>query len=105
MARIGHALSSEEHAPSQLVENARAAEDAGFEFALISDHYHPGSTPVLASPFVWFVLGGIAFRLEVGGWDRRHLPDDPHPPGDHRPGSGHGRLHDAGPVLPRCRHR
>jgi coenzyme F420-dependent glucose-6-phosphate dehydrogenase len=38
---LGYALSSEEHAPSALIRNAKAAEDAGFEFAFISDHFHP----------------------------------------------------------------
>jgi G6PDH family F420-dependent oxidoreductase len=69
MTRIGYALSSEEHAPSQLVENARAAEEAGFEFALISDHYHPWVDAQGHSGFVWSVLGGIAHAtttLEVG---------------------------------------
>jgi G6PDH family F420-dependent oxidoreductase len=69
MVRIGYALSSEEHEPRQLVEHARAAEGAGFEFALISDHYHPWIDAQGHSPFVWSVLGGIASAtttLEVG---------------------------------------
>jgi coenzyme F420-dependent glucose-6-phosphate dehydrogenase len=69
MARIGYALSSEEHEPRRLVENARAAEEAGFEFALISDHYHPWIDAQGHSSFVWSVLGGIAGAtktLEVG---------------------------------------
>ncbi|HEX6761281.1 MAG TPA: hypothetical protein VF094_00635 [Gaiellaceae bacterium] len=41
MIEIGYALSSEEHPPSELVRQAVAAEEAGFHFALISDHYHP----------------------------------------------------------------
>ncbi|MBA3587504.1 MAG: LLM class F420-dependent oxidoreductase, partial [Chloroflexi bacterium] len=39
--RFGYALSSEEHATADLVRNAAMAEESGFEFALISDHYHP----------------------------------------------------------------
>jgi alkanesulfonate monooxygenase SsuD/methylene tetrahydromethanopterin reductase-like flavin-dependent oxidoreductase (luciferase family) len=39
--RIGYALSSEEHGPLDLVRNARLAEEHGFEYALISDHYLP----------------------------------------------------------------
>ena len=69
MVRIGYALSSEEHEPRRLVENARAAEDTGFEFALISDHYHPWIDAQGHSPFVWSVLGGIAnatTKLQVG---------------------------------------
>ena len=40
---LGYALSSEEHDPHHLVRWAQRAEAAGFTFALISDHYHPGS--------------------------------------------------------------
>jgi G6PDH family F420-dependent oxidoreductase len=69
MTSFGYTLSSEEHAPSQLVENARRAEESGFEFVSISDHYHPWVSAQGHSPFVWAVLGGIAAvteRLEVG---------------------------------------
>jgi coenzyme F420-dependent glucose-6-phosphate dehydrogenase len=69
MTSIGYALSSEEHAPSDLVRHARLAEEAGFEFALISDHFHPWIDRQGHSPFVWSVLGGIATateRLRVG---------------------------------------
>ena len=69
MTRFGYAISSEEHAPADLVRNAALAEDAGLEFALISDHYHPWIDAQGHSAFVWTVLGGIAretSRLEVG---------------------------------------
>lgn len=58
--KIGYALSSEEHAPTALVENAVAAEKAGFDFASISDHYHPWIEKQGESPFVWGVIGAIA---------------------------------------------
>ena len=57
---IGYSLSSEEHAPLDLVRNARRAEEAGFGFALISDHFHPWVDRQGQSPFVWSVIGGIA---------------------------------------------
>ena len=41
MVEIGYALSCEEHPAPDLVQHARAAEEAGFAFALISDHFHP----------------------------------------------------------------
>jgi len=69
MTSFGYTLSSEEHAPKDLVRNARRAEELGFEFASISDHYHPWVSSQGHSPFVWSVLGGIAAtteRLEVG---------------------------------------
>jgi G6PDH family F420-dependent oxidoreductase len=69
MVRLGYALSSEEHRPSDLVRHARLAEDAGFTFALISDHFHPWIDAQGQSPFVWSVIGGIAeasTTLELG---------------------------------------
>jgi coenzyme F420-dependent glucose-6-phosphate dehydrogenase len=53
MVELGYALSSEEHAPNDLVRYARAAEQAGFEFALVSDHFHPWVDRQGESPFVW----------------------------------------------------
>jgi coenzyme F420-dependent glucose-6-phosphate dehydrogenase len=61
---LGYALSSEEHTPPDLVRNAALAEEAGFEFALISDHFHPWIDRQGESPFVWSVLGGIATATE-----------------------------------------
>src|SRR4030081_676411 len=69
MAKIGYALSCEEHAPTDLVRYAQCAEEAGFEFALISDHFHPWIDRQGNSPFVWSVLGAIAQatdRLMIG---------------------------------------
>jgi alkanesulfonate monooxygenase SsuD/methylene tetrahydromethanopterin reductase-like flavin-dependent oxidoreductase (luciferase family) len=39
--RIGYLLSSEEFGPAELLEQARLAEQAGFEGLWISDHFHP----------------------------------------------------------------
>ncbi|HET7727650.1 MAG TPA: LLM class flavin-dependent oxidoreductase, partial [Candidatus Limnocylindrales bacterium] len=58
--QLGYALSSEEHAPNDLVANAARAEEIGFDFLMISDHYHPWIDAQGHSPFVWAVLGGIA---------------------------------------------
>lgn len=41
MIKFGYSLSGEEMPPKDLVRYARRAEEAGFGFALISDHYHP----------------------------------------------------------------
>ncbi len=38
MTKIGYFLSSEEYAPEQLLEQARLAEEAGFDALWISDH-------------------------------------------------------------------
>jgi coenzyme F420-dependent glucose-6-phosphate dehydrogenase len=66
---LGYKLSSEEQSASDLVRYAQMAEDTGFAFALISDHFHPWIDRQGQSPFVWSVLGAIAQatrRLEVG---------------------------------------
>jgi G6PDH family F420-dependent oxidoreductase len=71
MTEIGYALSSEEHLPDKLIEHAHRAEEVGFTFGLISDHYHPWVDKQGQSPFVWSILGGIAqvtqkFRIGTG---------------------------------------
>jgi coenzyme F420-dependent glucose-6-phosphate dehydrogenase len=69
MTELGYSLSSEEHSPRTLVRNAVAAEEAGFSFALISDHFHPWTDRQGESPFVWSVIGAIAeatSRLRLG---------------------------------------
>jgi coenzyme F420-dependent glucose-6-phosphate dehydrogenase len=64
VVEIGYTLSSEEHGPRDLVRYAAAAEEAGFDFALISDHYHPWIDRQGHSPFVWSVIGGVAQATE-----------------------------------------
>src|SRR5262245_4991003 len=60
MTHIGYALSSEEHAPNELVAHAGRAERHGFAFALVPDHFHPWIERQGQSPFVWSVIGAIA---------------------------------------------
>ena len=67
MVELGYKLSSEEHAPPDLVRHAKLAEEAGFGFALISDHYHPWTDRQGHSAFVWGVIGAIS---ESGGSNR-----------------------------------
>jgi coenzyme F420-dependent glucose-6-phosphate dehydrogenase len=64
MTDFGLALSSEEHPPNDLVQLARRAEETGFEFAMISDHFHPWTDAQGQSPFVWSVVGGISQATE-----------------------------------------
>jgi coenzyme F420-dependent glucose-6-phosphate dehydrogenase len=69
MPEFGYALSSEEHGPCELVRFAQNAETAGFDFALISDHFHPWIDKQGQSPFAWTVIGAIAQatrRLRLG---------------------------------------
>ena len=64
MVEIGYKLSSEEHPPNELVAQAVRAEECGFSFAMISDHFHPWTDAQGQSPFVWSVIGAIAHRTK-----------------------------------------
>jgi coenzyme F420-dependent glucose-6-phosphate dehydrogenase len=67
--QIGYTLSSEERQPEELVSLARSAEETGFAFAVISDHFHPWTDRQGSSPFAWSVLGAVAAatsRMRVG---------------------------------------
>jgi G6PDH family F420-dependent oxidoreductase len=64
VAQIGYTLSSEEFGPRELVGFAREAEEAGFDFLTISDHFHPWVDKQGNSPFAWSVLGGVAEATE-----------------------------------------
>jgi len=58
---------SEEHGPRELVDHAQRAEEAGFDFVAISDHYHPWVKAQGHAPFAWTVLGAIAARTQRVG--------------------------------------
>ncbi|MDX6739181.1 TIGR03557 family F420-dependent LLM class oxidoreductase [Actinocorallia sp. A-T 12471] len=61
---IGYKLMAEAYGPIDLVEQAVRAEEAGFDFVEISDHFHPWLEAQGHSPFAWSVLGAIAARTE-----------------------------------------
>src|SRR5262245_28401636 len=66
---IGYKSCSEEQSPHELIECARSAEEAGFSFAMISDHFHPWTDRQGQSPFVWTVIGAVAQvteRMKIG---------------------------------------
>ncbi|MFD5541359.1 LLM class F420-dependent oxidoreductase [Streptomyces sp. NPDC127079] len=65
MAAFGYFLSCEEHTPAELVEQARMAEQAGFEALWISDHYHPWHDGQGQSPFVWSVIGALSQAVSL----------------------------------------
>jgi coenzyme F420-dependent glucose-6-phosphate dehydrogenase len=64
MVEIGYTLSSEEHGPGDLLLHGRIAEESGFDFLTISDHFHPWISRQGQSPLVWSVLGGLAVKTE-----------------------------------------
>jgi G6PDH family F420-dependent oxidoreductase len=60
MATYGYFLSTEEYGPAELLEQARLAEEAGFDSLWISDHFHPWTDTQGESPFVWSMIGAIS---------------------------------------------
>jgi G6PDH family F420-dependent oxidoreductase len=64
MARFGYTLMTEQAGPRQLVRDAIAAEEAGFDFAVISDHYFPWLDEQGHAPYAWSVLGAVAQATE-----------------------------------------
>jgi coenzyme F420-dependent glucose-6-phosphate dehydrogenase len=64
VTKLGYTLSSEEFDAPSLAALAERAEQAGFAFASISDHFHPWVDEQGESPFVWGALGAISQRTE-----------------------------------------
>jgi G6PDH family F420-dependent oxidoreductase len=60
MTRYGYFLSCEEYRPADLINQARMAEQAGFDSLWISDHYHPWLDEQGQSGFVWSLIGAIS---------------------------------------------
>src|SRR5487761_1258061 len=56
--------SHEAYQPEELVEQAVAAEEAGFDVVLGSDHFHPWVDDTSAAGFVWSWLGAGAAQTE-----------------------------------------
>jgi hypothetical protein len=62
MTLIGYTMMCEQAGPKQLVRDVAHAEDSGFDFAVISDHYFPwlesqGHAPHAKDQFRWFTAG------------------------------------------------
>ena len=60
MTLIGYTMMCEQAGPKQLVRDVTLAEQAGFDFAVISDHYSPWLDSQGHSPYAWSVLGAAA---------------------------------------------
>jgi G6PDH family F420-dependent oxidoreductase len=60
MTRFGYTLMTEQSGPRELVRYAAAAEQVGFDFEVMSDHYSPWLTEQGHAPYAWTVLGAVA---------------------------------------------
>lgn len=62
--RFGYTLMTEQSGPRALVRHAAAAEYAGFDFEVMSDHYSPWLDSQNHAPYAWSVLGAVAQATE-----------------------------------------
>ncbi|MFF7256345.1 LLM class F420-dependent oxidoreductase [Streptomyces microflavus] len=64
MVRIGYTMMTEQTGPRELVRDVVAAEKAGFDFSVTSDHYFPWLQEQGHAPYAWAVLGAAAQATE-----------------------------------------
>ncbi|MFF8999954.1 LLM class F420-dependent oxidoreductase [Streptomyces achromogenes] len=60
MVQIGYTMMTEQAGPRDLVEHVVGAEEVGFDFSVISDHYFPWLRAQGHSSYAWSVLGAAA---------------------------------------------
>jgi G6PDH family F420-dependent oxidoreductase len=60
MTRFGYTMMCEQAPPDQLVRDVQRAEEAGFDFSVISDHYQPWLEEQGHSGYAWSILGAAA---------------------------------------------
>jgi G6PDH family F420-dependent oxidoreductase len=64
MTKFGYTMMCEQSRPDQLVQDIQKAEDAGFDFSVISDHYQPWLSSQGHSGYAWAILGAAAQATE-----------------------------------------
>src|SRR5207244_12605457 len=64
MTQYGYTMMTDQSGPKQLVADLVKAEQAGFDFSVISDHYFPWLDSQGHSPYAWSVLGAAAQATE-----------------------------------------
>ncbi|HEU4512576.1 MAG TPA: LLM class F420-dependent oxidoreductase [Nocardioidaceae bacterium] len=60
MTRYGYTLMTEQSGPRELVRYAAAAERAGFDFEVMSDHYFPWLDEQGHAGYAWSMLGAVS---------------------------------------------
>jgi G6PDH family F420-dependent oxidoreductase len=60
MPAFGYTMMCEQSRPDQLVRDVQHAEDAGFDFSVISDHYQPWLEAQGHAGYAWSILGAAA---------------------------------------------
>ena len=65
MTKIGYHISHEQFSPADLLEYAQMAEEAGFQFAISSDHFHSWSPEQGHAGFAWSWLGAAMAKTTM----------------------------------------
>jgi G6PDH family F420-dependent oxidoreductase len=60
MTRYGYTLMTEQSGPRELVRYAAGAEEAGFDFEVMSDHYFPWLDEQGHAGYAWSMLGAVS---------------------------------------------
>src|SRR6202000_3402055 len=61
---FGYTMMTEQSRPDQLVTDLVAAEAAGFDFSVCSDHYQPWLAEQGHAGYAWSILGAAAYATE-----------------------------------------
>src|ERR687890_2012041 len=64
MTQFGYTMMTEQSSPDQLVRDVRSAEEAGFDFSVLSDHYQPWLEEQGHSGYARSILGAAAQATE-----------------------------------------
>jgi G6PDH family F420-dependent oxidoreductase len=67
MTTFGYTLMTEQTGPRELVKYAVGAEQVGFDFEVMSDHYFPWLSAQGHAPYAWSVLGAVAHATQRVG--------------------------------------
>ncbi len=59
MTRFGYTLMTEQSGPREIVRHAAAAEQAGFDFEVMSDHFNPWLDAQGHAAYAWSMLGAV----------------------------------------------
>jgi G6PDH family F420-dependent oxidoreductase len=67
MTTFGYTMMTEQSPPDQLVRDVAAAEQAGFDFSVTSDHFQPWLSEQGHSGYAWSILGAAAQATDTIG--------------------------------------
>lgn len=100
MVTIDYMAHQEQYSPSQLLDYAKHAERAGFEFVWTSDHFHPWFHTDAEAGFAWSWLGAATSEVDIPiGTYVTPVADHYHPGRIAQAFATIGEMHDTRVVL------